>query len=83
MDENYFCPLPDKWNEVYGLLLSFWHKSGSAEKDMPPVPLILAAWHETTGLQKLIRWKETVEWANRHGCKNLIPELKDNEKFKG
>ena len=83
IEDNYFCPLPIKWNEVYESLLQVWRITGLPESDKPPVPLILAAWHETTGLQKLLRWKETIDWARKHDCSHLIPELKDNEKFKG
>ena len=80
---DYFCPLPDKWNEIYTLLLQAWEKSGLSDSDKPPIPLILAAWYETTGLQKLLRWKDTIEWAYRHECNYLIPELKNDEKFRG
>lgn len=82
-DNQYFCPLPAKWNEVYESLLQVWRKAALPESEKPPIPLILAAWHETTGMQKLLRWKETVEWAKKHECSHLIPELSDNEKFRG
>ena len=82
-EDNYFCPLPIKWNEVFESLLKVWRKTDLPESDKPPVPLILAAWHETTGLQKLLRWKKTIEWARGHECSHLIPELSNDEKFRG
>ena len=82
-ENDYFCPFPIKWNEVYESLLQVWGKAALPDRDKPPVPLILAAWHETTGLEKLLRWKETIAWAKRHECSHLIPELKDEEKFGG
>ncbi len=82
-ENNYFCPLPSKWNDIYKSLLQAWRNAALSESDKPPIPLILAAWHETTGLQKLLRWKETLEWAKKHECSHLIPELSDDEKFRG
>lgn len=80
---DFFCPMPLKWNEIYQSLLKVWEKQGASVDDKPPVPLILAAWHETTGLQKLLRWKDTLQWAEKHNCLDSIPELKEEEKFTG
>ncbi len=33
----------------------------------PPLPLILAAWHETMPIAKQLRFKEHVQWAADHG----------------
>ena len=81
--KDFFCPMPIKWNEVYSSLLQVWSREGQEPRDKPPVPLILAAWHEATGIMKAIRWQETIEWAKRHNCSHLIPELKEEEKFRG
>ena len=82
-DENdFFCPVPQKWNEIYTSLIGIWKGKKLSGDDKPPIPLILAAWHETTGLQKMMRWKETMEWATRHNCSHLIPELSNDEKFR-
>ena len=82
-DDDFFCPMPMKWNEIYASLLTVWEERGKDPKDKPPVPLILAAWHDTTGLMKLLRLKETIAWANSHNCSHLIPELEEGEKFRG
>ncbi len=83
MQHDYFCPMPMKWNEIYMSLLKVWESLGSPQDDKPPIPLILAAWHETSGLQKLVRWRETLRWAEMHDCSHLIPELTVDERFKG
>ncbi len=33
----------------------------------PPLPLILAAWDHTTGLEKLLRLKQHIEYATEKG----------------
>lgn len=81
--DDYFCPLPPIWSDICGKLCAVWEKEGSNPADKPPVPLILAAWYDTPGLMKLLRWKDTIAWAQRHNCSHLIPELKENEKFRG
>jgi len=45
-ENDYFCPIPVKWNEIYKSLLRVWEKCDLPDSDKPPVPLILAAWHE-------------------------------------
>jgi hypothetical protein len=61
--EDYMCPMPMKWNEVYSSLLKVWEREGQIQNDKPPVPLILAAWYKTPGIMKAIRWQETIQWA--------------------
>lgn len=75
--------MPMIWNEIYTSLIRVWENEGKKPLDKPPVPLILASWHDTPGLMKLLRWKETIEWAEKHTCKHLIPDLKDEDKFRG
>ena len=83
MEDDYYCPMPIKWNEICQNLLDFWEKHGKENNDKPPIPLILAAWYDTPGLSKLLRWKETIEWAEKQNCQHLIPELNEEEKFRG
>ena len=80
--DSYFCPIPTKWNDIYSALLRIWETAGSSPNDKPPIPLILAAWYDTPGLMKLLRWKDTISWAEKHNCAHLT-ELKDDEKFRG
>jgi len=44
-----------------------------------PPPLILAAWHFSSSLEKQERWKEIIEWANLFGYSKLIPNLTDQD----
>ena len=50
------CPLPLKWNELWEMLPSKKQKGSGRE---PSVPLILAAWHGTPAMSKMIRLDET------------------------
>jgi len=81
--DDYFCPMPMIWNDIYTSLIRVWESEGKAPVDKPPVPLILAAWHDTPGLMKLLRWKDTIAWAEKHNCSHLIPDLKEEDTFKG
>lgn len=58
-------PMPERWNELYQLLRNTRQKpSGGWE---PPLPLILAAWHHSLPLEKKLRFKEQLSWANDQG----------------
>ena len=59
------CPKPDKWNRLYRMLPKGRSSDGKRE---PALPLILAAWWGTSGLQKMQRFREHIEWADAHGC---------------
>lgn len=53
--------IPRDWHRFYKMLANKKQKpSGGWE---PPLPLILAAWHETMPLEKMLRFKEHVKWA--------------------
>jgi hypothetical protein len=59
------CPMPQKWNQLYELLPGRKRVGYGWE---PPLPLILAAWHDTPALAKMLRLREHLEWADRHGA---------------
>jgi len=80
---DFICPMPQKWNEIYISLLKVWERGLARPDDKPPVPLILAAWHESTDEQKKERWRTTIDWAYEYNCPELIPELGEVEKFRG
>ena len=61
---NRICPEPIAWNRLYELLKNTKRKGGGWE---PALPLILAAWWETTGLQKMLRLIDHIEWAESNG----------------
>lgn len=57
--------IPRDWNKLYDLLRNKRQKpSGGWE---PPLPLILAAWHHTMPIEKVLRFKEHVQWACDQG----------------
>lgn len=61
---NRLVPMPPQWNQLYGLLNNTRQKpSGGWE---PPLPLILAAWHHTMPIEKQLRFKEHLEWAQQN-----------------
>src|SRR5207247_9149193 len=57
------CPKPDRWNALWGLLPDRKRVGGGWE---PPLPLILAAWHDTPSMFKMLRLAEHIEWAAKH-----------------
>lgn len=61
---NRVCPQPTRWQDLYELLPNKKRVAGGWE---PALPLILAAWHDTPALLKMLRLAEHVEWAEKHG----------------
>jgi hypothetical protein len=62
--------IPRDWQRLYGMLADKKQKpSGGWE---PPLPLILAAWHETVPIEKQVRFEEHVQWAADH---NQLDEI--------
>lgn len=62
--------MPDAWNGLYKILLSAADKE--SESTRPPPPLILAAWHHTLTIDKLLRFREQLEWARDHGVLDKV-----------
>jgi hypothetical protein len=53
--------IPRNWQRLYEMLDNKRRKpSGGWE---PPLPLILAAWHETSPIEKQLRFREHIQWA--------------------
>jgi len=52
---NRVCPMPNNWNKLYQMLDGKRRVGIGWE---PPLPLILAAWHETSDLLKAKRLEE-------------------------
>lgn len=57
--------MPDRWNALWKLLPNRRRAGGGWE---PPLPLILAAWHGTPGMLKMLRLAEHIEWAAEYGA---------------
>lgn len=67
---NRLVPLPPQWNQLYGILKNTCQKpSGGWE---PPLPLVLAAWHHSMPIEKQLRFKEHLRWAE---AQNQLPEI--------
>jgi hypothetical protein len=77
---NRVCPQPQKWNELYELLPNKRRKGSGWE---PPLPLILAAWWDTSTMSKMLRLREHIEWASEQGVldvvHNFLATLKEEE----
>jgi hypothetical protein len=57
--------IPKDWNKLWNMLANKNRKpSGGWE---PPLPLILAAWDVTMPLEKQLRFKEHIQWADNNG----------------
>lgn len=62
---NRLVPMPPQWSGLYSLLKNTKRKaSGGSE---PSAPLILAAWHHSMPIEKQLRFKEHLEWAEKEG----------------
>jgi hypothetical protein len=64
-ENSRICPMPQQWNKLWELLPDRRRVGGGWE---PALPLILAAWHDTSGMQKMLRLAEHIEWAAEHGA---------------
>jgi hypothetical protein len=76
----FVCPNPLNWNQVYEDLLKVW-ESMDRKVSKPPTPLILNAWWACSDLEKHNQWEETVKWAERNDCADLIPEFTQDQRY--
>ena len=63
--EGRVCPQPQRWNQLYELLPN---RGRVADGWEPALPLILAAWWDTSDRSKISRLREHIEWAEQHGA---------------
>lgn len=71
------CPKPFVWNDIYKRLRIFTALNQCPSS--PPTPLILSGWVFTNDLDKLIRWQETIEWANANGCSYIVNNIPEDD----
>ena len=71
------CPQPMVWNRLWELLPNR-RRSGIGWE--PPLPLILAAWWETSDSDKRNRFHSHLRWASEHGAIEPIANLLSNMK---
>jgi hypothetical protein len=62
---NRICPLPPLWNRLWEMLPNR-KRVGAGWQPSPP--LILAAWHDTPAMLKMLRLAEHIEWAAQYGA---------------
>ena len=81
-ENNRVCPLPDLWNRLWKMLPSR-ERVGTGWQPAPP--LILAAWHETPAMPKMIRLADHIKWAEQRGVlgpvSKFLRELKEEQWF--
>ena len=74
------CPTPRAWNRLWKLLPNRKRKDGGWE---PPLPPILAAWHDVSDESKTDVLKTHLEWAWKSGdfdkIEAFLRELSDKE----
>jgi hypothetical protein len=64
-ENNRVCPLPPLWHQLWEMLPGR-EQVGAGWR--PPLPLILAAWHDTPAILKMLRLAEHIQWAAEHGA---------------
>ena len=72
------CPMPRPWGDAYNLLREF-SQSNKCNPQEPPKPLILSGWGFSSDVDKHQRWEETVRWAERNGCIELIDAIPESD----
>ena len=63
------CPQPKLWNQLWEMLPDREQVGAGWE---PPLPLILAAWHDTPAMLKMLRLAEHIQWAEKHNALELV-----------
>jgi hypothetical protein len=66
------CPLPPLWNRLWEMLPG---RSRVGAAGQPPPPLILAAWHDTPAMLKMLRLAQHIEWADKHGSLEAVEKF--------
>jgi hypothetical protein len=61
--------MPQHWTALYELLPNRQRILGKSE---PALPLILAAWHDTPALMKMLRLEEHIRWAAEHNALDTV-----------
>jgi hypothetical protein len=66
---NRVCPQPPLWMQLHHVL------EGSGYADLPPPPVERWIWSKLSDLQKRLRLREYIEWAERHGKLPLVKKF--------
>jgi hypothetical protein len=75
--------IPRDWNKFWQMLSNKKQKTGGGWE--PPLPLILAAWYETSPLEKHLRFREHIQWVEKQNqldeIGKYLKSLPENEWF--
>ena len=66
------------WHEAFERLANY-AQSHPCIPPSPPKPLILAGWAYSNDVEKMQRWEETVAWAEKNGCSDLVCCIPDQD----
>jgi hypothetical protein len=64
------CPMPTPWNTCWELLPARRRTASGGWE--PALPLILAAWADSSAAEKRHRLQEHIEWAAKHGALEIV-----------
>jgi len=67
-----------QWHETFERLTNYAQRN-SCTPPSPPKPLILSGWAYSNDIEKMQRWEETVYWAEKNGCSNLVSIIPDQD----
>ena len=59
------CPWGEHWHKLHKMLPDRRQLSGGGWE--PPLPFILNGWYMSNNLEKALRLREHIEWADAHG----------------
>jgi hypothetical protein len=81
-DKERICPQPQLWNEMWNKLKD---KKQIGAGWNPPLPLILAAWYDSSPNSKQFRLIQHLTWADSHGqlkeIANFLTSLNEDQWF--
>jgi hypothetical protein len=66
-DLDRVCPQPMRWMELWEMLPDR-QRSGIGGGWEPPTPLVLSGWWYSINSEKMVRFRQHIEWAESHGC---------------
>ncbi|OGP84606.1 MAG: hypothetical protein A2V87_02935 [Deltaproteobacteria bacterium RBG_16_58_17] len=72
--EGRICPEPGKWHDLWEMLPD---KKRIGSGWQPPLPLILAAWDNTSGIEKMLRLRQHIQYAVEKGILNIDQYLRN------
>jgi hypothetical protein len=67
-----------QWNEIFKRLLEY-ADTRACTPGRPPTPLILGGWWATNDIEKMVRWRETVDWAVANNCTAIVETVLDQD----